>query len=72
MYIIIIINVNVNVRSPDVVIKSFVITQKLSDDYFRGCRLESLAGGRKSNEGSRTFVSIIDTSKLNVLIAAHD
>lgn len=61
-----------NVRALDVIIKYFVITQKLSDHYFVGCRLDSFAGGGKSNEGSRRSVSVIDTSKLYSLTAAHD
>lgn len=63
---------HINTRSPDTTVKSAVITNKLSDHYFIGCRLQREVNERKEKARGCTFVSITDTVKFDLSVATFD
>lgn len=65
-------NDHIDVRASDHLIKSAVITQKLSDHYFIECHFQCQAMMTNMNTSNTPCVTITDTNKLDALVAAFD
>lgn len=63
---------HINTRAADILIKSAVINQKLSDHYFIVCHLQHQGLIQNLNRSECTRVTITDVVKFDALVAAFD
>lgn len=63
---------HINIRSTDILVKSAVISEKLSDHYFIGCHLQQRGAEHKTNKSGCVRVTISDPIKFDALVAAFD